>query len=567
MRYLIRNLFLSFFLCFSCVLSAADKTLLRVQLQWFDQSQFAGFYVAETRKHFEREGLQVEILPKSSDVDPISVLQSGEVDIAVSNLSNAWGSMRSVSTVTNIAQLFERSGLQVICRISRGVIRPEDMVGKKIGFWGIGDDRMVVSMLNVMGFGAADVEFVRQRPDGKDLVDGQVDCATAMSYNESISILNGGVAAEDLLVLEPEDFGLANIEDGLYVRSDRLRDPNFRQTLVKFVRALQKGWEDTRLAPTLAIDSVLRVNPALDRNFQYQMLEAILSLIPSEQSKFGVLDLEQLDRQATQIQSHTEKLHWKDLIWTYEVIDSLKMSQGNGHIYSPSTMYYVNQFVSHFWFKVLVFFGTFVFALNALLDAINRGYDLWGRVVLAMLGGVGGGTLRDIIIGLERQPFFYVSDVRYPLGILIVVCIVSLAVWMKPNLPGTRGFKLLRNYSDMIGFSFLAITGAVIAINANMPLYWAPICAALSCAGGGMLKDIVINKEPVTFRGAINEEVAVVGALILVGGLYISNEYEHSPEPVWLSVGGCIGLVFAIKWLIHTYGWRYPARLTTVKGD
>jgi uncharacterized membrane protein YeiH len=119
----------------------------------------------------------------------------------------------------------------------------------------------------------------------------------------------------------------------------------------------------------------------------------------------------------------------------------------------------------------------------------------------------------------------------------------------------------------MIGFSFLAITGAVIAINANMPWFWAPICAALSCAGGGMLKDIVINKEPVTFRGAINEEVAVVGALVLVGGLYISNEYEHSPEPVWVSVGGCIGLVFAIKWLIHTYGWRYPARLTTVKGD
>jgi len=64
----------------------------------------------------------------------------------------------------------------------------------------------------------------------------------------------------------------------------------------------------------------------------------------------------------------------------------------------------------------------------------------------------------------------------------------------------------------------LAITGAVFAINANMPWFWAPICAALSCAGGGMLKDIVINKEPVTFRGTINEEVAVVGALILVGG-------------------------------------------------
>ena len=99
-RYLARVRFL-YFLCLSCVLSAADKTLPHVQLQWFHLSQFADFYVAESRKQFEREGLVVGALPKTSDADPSSVFHSREIDIAVSNFNNTLSTFQSVSTVTN----------------------------------------------------------------------------------------------------------------------------------------------------------------------------------------------------------------------------------------------------------------------------------------------------------------------------------------------------------------------------------------------------------------------------------------------------------------------------------
>ena len=75
-----------------------------------------------------------------------------------------------------------------------------------------------------------------------------------------------------------------------------------------------------------------------------------------------------------------------------------------------------------------------------------------------------------------------------------------------------------------------------------------------------MLRDIVINREPSTFRGVVYEEVAVLGGLFVVAGLYVSNYFEYSPEPVWLSVGGGIILVFVLKWLIYHYDWRYPVR-------
>ncbi len=563
MTQIIRSLFLIFILLVAGPIRAEGDSL-RVQLQWYHQSQFAGFYVAEARKHFYEEGLDVEILARSTDEDPISILQSGRADIAVSNLNNAYGSLARGPSVTNVAQIFERSGLQVLCRISQGVVRPTDVIGKKIGVWGIGDENLVASMLARLDIPLDQVEIIRQRPDGKDLIDGSVQCATAMSYNESVSVLNAGIPISDLILLRPEQFDLANIEDGLYVLTERLDDPQFRAALVRFIRALRKGWDDARIAPTVAVEAVLRTRPDLDRQFQHRMLEEILSLIPEDHERFGILDLKQLDQQATQMKAHASGMGWVDQIWTYQIIEDLLEEDGLHAPFTAATIYYVNQFVSNSAFIILVFFGVFAYALTGVLEAINRGYDIWGRIVLAMLSGVGGGTLRDLIIGIERQPFYYVLDPTYPIGILLVVLVVSLFVWLKPDLPNTKGFKVVKSYSDMLGFTFLAITGAVISVSADMPWFWAPICAALTCAGGGMLRDIVINREPVTFRGVVYEEVAVLGGLFVVFGLFISNYFEHSPEPVWLSVGGAMVLVFVMKWLIHHYHWRYPVRARIV---
>ncbi len=290
------------------------------------------------------------------------------------------------------------------------------------------------------------------------------------------------------------------------------------------------------------------------------MLEEILNLIPEDPERFGILDLKRFNAQTENYRFADAEKTWQKDVWTFSVVNALATTDGKQALYTPSTIHYVDQFVSHPFFRALLYFGVFAYALTGVLHAIGRGYDVWGRLVLGMLSGVGGGTLRDIIIGIERQPFYYVADVTYPLGILLVVLFVSVLVWAKPELPASKGFKHLNSYSDMIGFTVLAVTGAVIAISADMPWFWAPICAALTCAGGGMLRDIVINREPLTFRGVIYEEVALVGGIFLVLGLYLSNELEHFPHPVWISVAGSMLLVFILKWMIHHYNWRYPVR-------
>lgn len=554
-----------FFLCAVWLLFSGSSSHaaepLKVQLQWVHQSQFAGLYMAKERRHFEAQNLNVNLVPLKPGGDPIVALQNGEADIAVSNFNNAWNGSAVGAEIVNVAQVFSRSALGLVCRVSQGIIRPEDIEGKRIGVWNVGDENLVLGILQKLGIEPAAVEMVPQKPDAADLIEGNVHCATAMSYNEQLALLNAGIPDSDLLVLKPEMLGLANIEDAFYVNADRLSDPDFFDAVVSFVYAAGLGWEDARLAPSLAVEAVIRADPSLDRHAQRQMLEAVLRLIPSDPEEFGQIPLDQVEQQIAQIRAETAK-NFKDLsdsIWTYRVLNELDDDSAPS-IYTPPTLHYVEQFASHRAFKLLVYFGVFIFALKGLLEAINRGYDIWGRIALAMLSGVGGGTLRDLIIGGDRQPFYYVTDVTYTSGILAVVVVVSALVWWLPTLPETRLFQAVKTYSEMIGFSCLATTGAVIAVSAGMPWFWIPVCAALTCAGGGMLRDIVINREPLTFRGVVYEEVAIIGGLVMAAGLYLANSYEHSAEPVWISVGGSILVIFVIKLLVHHYDWRYPTR-------
>ena len=107
----------------------------------------------------------------------------------------------------------------------------------------------------------------------------------------------------------------------------------------------------------------------------------------------------------------------------------------------------------------------------------------------------------------------------------------------------------------------------MLTLAAGKPWFWAPICAALSCAGGGMLRDVLVNEEPHTFKGQIYEEAAVVGGLVLTAGLFISNYYESSSMPVLLTVIFTFIFIIILRLLIFKFNLHYPAILGGPKKD
>ena len=106
--------------------------------------------------------------------------------------------------------------------------------------------------------------------------------------------------------------------------------------------------------------------------------------------------------------------------------------------------------------------------------------------------------------------------------------------------------------------SISAGASSMLALAAGLAWFWAPICAALSCAGGGVLRDILVNQEPQTFKGVIYEEAAIVGGLVLTVGLFIANQYESSAVPVLLSVGFTFLFIILLRLAIYHYHLQYP---------
>jgi uncharacterized membrane protein YeiH/ABC-type nitrate/sulfonate/bicarbonate transport system substrate-binding protein len=534
---------------------------IRLQLSWVHQAQFSGYYIAEIRKHFSSEGLNVFLVEGGPDINPITKLQEGRADVAVSWLANAWSQSTPEKPVTNIAQIFSGSGLTIACRISAGVLTAKDMVGKKVGVWEIGDELVVKDMLATLSIPLESVELIRQAPNGRDLIDGKVACATIMTYNEYWEIIDKQVNVSDLILLNPALFSIPQIEDGLYVLTDRLSSPIFREQMVRLTRALRKGWMEARIAPSLTVEAVLRNAPDLKKEHQLHMLESILQMVPSDPKRFGLIELGKVSAEVDRLLKKENVKETPDRLWTYQIMNQLKQEDGDSTPLTEATQYYTSHITSMIGFKILVYLGVFIYALSGVLEAIHRKYTFWGCLILAFLSGVGGGTLRDLLIGGDRLPFYYVKDIIYPTGILIVTVISTLIALIYKDASNSDIFKKVKKYADILGFSMLSVAGATISISSGLPWFWAPICAALSCAGGGMLRDVLINQEPSTFKGVIYEEAAIVGALFLVGGLMISNQFEHTPIPVYVTLISTVILIICLRLAIYHYHWRYPKSL------
>ena len=89
------------------------------------------------------------------------------------------------------------------------------------------------------------------------LLQKQAACISTMTYNEYWQVIDAGLTPEDLVTFKYEDQGVATLEDGLYVLEDRLADPAFQETMVKFVRASMKGWKYAEANPDEAAMIVL----------------------------------------------------------------------------------------------------------------------------------------------------------------------------------------------------------------------------------------------------------------------------------------------------------------------
>ena len=139
MRSILFRLFLCVVLSFSLsgLANAAEKVSL--QLKWFHQFQFAGFYAAKAQGYYADEGLDVEIRPLDTQRTVVAQVTSGEADYGVGDSAIVADYARGAPIVA-LAAIFQHSPLVFVSRSDSGIASPPDMVGKRIMFDTKGSD-------------------------------------------------------------------------------------------------------------------------------------------------------------------------------------------------------------------------------------------------------------------------------------------------------------------------------------------------------------------------------------------------------------------------------------------
>ena len=555
-------LVLALFLLQSGVVRAGAKDTFSLQLKWVPQAQFMGYYVADALGFYQQEGLKVEILPGGVGIEPAQVLREGRADAAVEWLPTALAEREKGMRLVNVAQIFQHSGLLLVCRRDRGIIEPRHLRGRTLSVW-YGDNELpLLNWLENLGNeihpGNNGVKIVEQQSVLEDWNGGVVDCVSAMSYNEYWRLLANNVAASSMTVFSFEDLGVSLLEDGLYVDEQRLSDPVFVDRLTRFLRASIRGWEYALTRPSKAVKLLMQIEPELDEHHQHRMAEEIVRLVDREHYPLGFMRIGAYDSTVELLLAHRSNGFylnnpptnaWTHDFW-YEVEPHARST------FSIELRYRLEQVLSARGFYILDLIGTLAFGIAGFARAQQNRYDIWGALVLTSLPAVGGGTLRDVLVGGDRHPPFIFTDPHYIYIVIAIVTVGSLANLLasKPRPVGEQ-FPLLLLIIDTIGLAAFCIIGAKVAIVAALDWFWIPFLAALTCAGGGVLLDIVTGREPHQFRGVIYEEIAILGGLFLFGMLYFANYADNVQRYIIISIVATFVLVFTTRIAVVKFGW------------
>lgn len=189
--------------------------------------------------------------------------------------------------------------------------------------------------------------------------------------------------------------------------------------------------------------------------------------------------------------------------------------------------------------------GIIAFAISGYLVAVRNELDLLGVLIASFLTALGGGILRDVI--LDTTPFTFRE--YYPATTVLVVLAFSFIFQLNRKKEIER--KLFFVISDTIGLVAFSITGALLALDANLNIFGVLILSFLTAMGGGLTRDILINKVPAVLVTDFYGSIALLVALLL----FICHYFSILNE---LTTFAIATLAISVRLVAYFKGWRLP---------
>jgi uncharacterized membrane protein YeiH len=193
--------------------------------------------------------------------------------------------------------------------------------------------------------------------------------------------------------------------------------------------------------------------------------------------------------------------------------------------------------------SVLDWLGVIVFAITGALVASRKQMDIVGFILLGTVTGIGGGTLRDVLLGLT--PVFWIREPAY-----LIVCVLTAGVvFFTAHLASSRRAVLL--WLDAAGLALFAVAGAEIALSAGASPVVAVAMGVITATFGGIVRDILGAEIPIVLAREIYVTAALAGALAFVALIGLTV-----PRDGALVAG--FALAFALRGAALRWSWSFP---------
>lgn len=193
-------------------------------------------------------------------------------------------------------------------------------------------------------------------------------------------------------------------------------------------------------------------------------------------------------------------------------------------------------------FFIIEVLGTLAFAISGIRLSARKHFDWFGAYTIGVVTAIGGGTIRDLLLG---APVFWMSSWMY---IAVTGLAFVIVAALKKGL--TSNSKWLYLF-DAVGLTLFVITGIEKSLIYGYPMWVAIIMGTITGSFGGVLRDVLINEEPLFFRTDIYATACIAGGfaywlVILLGGSAI------------LCQAMCAAVILFLRWGTLRYGWHLP---------
>ncbi|VEG12156.1 trimeric intracellular cation channel family protein [Moraxella cuniculi] len=188
--------------------------------------------------------------------------------------------------------------------------------------------------------------------------------------------------------------------------------------------------------------------------------------------------------------------------------------------------------------------GIIACAIAGTTLAMYKRFDLFGCILVSMVGAIGGGTIRDVM--LDRHPLFWMIDLNY------VFVITTTSILCQMFFHRHRDIVGILKLFDAIGLAAFSVIGLTVALSVGASPLVAVMMAVLTSIAGGIMRDMICNEIPLVLQKEIYISASIIGSCLYLGlGSFGVDD--------WIKQSVALTSIFVIRMLAVRFDWHLPS--------